>query len=203
LSEKLAKQDPFLIPKLQFNVGEDDLRVNFEAEDILLRGFSRFNLTDLTISAIQRKADFNVRFEQFQVMVPYYNLDAFAVFIPFYGSGTMNLVATGIDLGGAAKIGLTGEVKELEARFNLTESNLRITGLLHNEPMSDIVSVATTECFPEFINTYGERLGEIFSSVLIKIINKILKPETPYELPTSGGDTVQIGPHSVTYKYQL
>lgn len=81
---------------------------------------------------------------------------------------------------------------------------LQISGLLHNEPMSQIVSTSTTECFPEFVNYYGERLGELFGGFLEPIINAALSKRSKFDINTylkeiNGKNTIKVGRNTLKY----
>lgn len=107
LSANLSKIDPYTYDKFNFNFDNDMLRydnnytnihlkyinfyyrVKFEAEDVVVIGFSNFVANDLRISVFPPSMRINVHFNKVHLITPFYNFDAMAVFVPIYGSGNL------------------------------------------------------------------------------------------------------------------
>jgi hypothetical protein len=183
LSILMQAYDPYMIKEVSYKIGSDNLRGEMSAKNIYLSGFSGFSATDLknkvTIFPPGVKSTFKVKFDELQLIVPDYFFDGMAVFVPFYGKGFVNLIVREIHGGAFAQILTTTSglrLKRLDIQLNISQTNLTVSGLLNNEPLSQIVSTSTTECFAEFVNLYNDRLGKLLGARLVDPINKILHP---------------------------
>ncbi|KAF2903208.1 hypothetical protein ILUMI_02979 [Ignelater luminosus] len=177
---QLKEKDPAMIPNIDVDVGEDSdpVRLKLNIEDLIVRGFSSVELTNIKISAIGFKLEFKVDLGVVQIVAPFYKLDGLLVIIPLYGSGTFNLRVVGAALKGNGKLNIAGpSIQDLGLEFMVNQTNLVVTGFLDNEPLSEIISLAVSECFPVFMQNYGKRLGELLAGIIQEIINGALKPK--------------------------
>ncbi|KAK4878948.1 hypothetical protein RN001_007094 [Aquatica leii] len=177
LSKDLAKNDPMTIPTIDFAIANPGVTVNLSAQNVQLIGYSQFVATKIKVNVIPPSLELNLVFKKIQLIAPSYNLNLQAAFIPFYGAGSINLVPENIQIGVKAKvsIGISGiTVKEVQPTFNLTKSDLVITGALNNPQFSQIVSTSTTECFPQFLKNYTKKLSALLGPVIQDVLNKLL-----------------------------
>ncbi|KAF5273581.1 hypothetical protein FQR65_LT04579 [Abscondita terminalis] len=177
IQQGLAQNDPLSIPEINLELNSDVFGINLTARDIIVIDYSKFVATKIKVNILPPSMTLNIFFPKPHFIVTSYDLSARLLFIPVYGKGSINFAPKNIDLGIEAVIGIGGSgitVSKASPTLNLTESLLHITGILNNEPLSQIVSSSTTECFPKFLANYGQRFKDLLGPIIAEVLNSIL-----------------------------
>ncbi|KAF5296795.1 hypothetical protein FQA39_LY12313 [Lamprigera yunnana] len=183
--ETLKDKDPIVIPVVDFESNSDSFNIALKATDLSIAGISSLEITSASIALNPPSLAIAAQLKGLQITAPIYDLNLKALFLPFYGKGDLKLVIEDVtlDIEATAKIsGLSISVKDVKVKLGLAKLNLDISGLINNEPFSDIVSTAMTECFPQFLKNYSKRIEDLLSPIVENLLNNLLQGKSAKEM---------------------
>ncbi|KAB0798191.1 hypothetical protein PPYR_09184 [Photinus pyralis] len=170
--------DPLTLKNVSKSIHGDSFSADIVGHKVQLKGFSHIVATFINTVLSPPTIETNLRFKKIELNIPAYTLAAKAAFADVFGNGSLTVRIEQLNVFGTAhvELGITGvrKVKDLKLTLRPSIVDVKVTGLLNNEPLSKVLSTAITSSIPPFMERYKTVIGNMASSTIKDVMNGVL-----------------------------
>ena len=171
--------DPLKMEHVDLNVKEGGLiELHGALDNLRAHGLSTYIINKGDLAIVGLLANVSLTWNEIDLMTNYKITSGKIADMDVYGSGTLMAVIKGLTVTVDMKIGIKDGglyAKELVLHAHLKGLNFKITGLYDDAEMSKLVSSIVSDVAPGLIEDYQEKLSNIGSPIVLKLLNKVLK----------------------------
>ncbi|XP_043503467.1 uncharacterized protein LOC122525001 [Polistes fuscatus] len=178
--------DPYKLDQFEYNIRKEG---NIEAEvylqNLQIDKLSTYKIINAEFSLFRIKVNVHYIWDSIELITDYNLTGIYQNFLPIYGLGEIDAIAKGIDVDVIVGLSITNKdlyVRSLQSAIKLEEFDIKLTGLFHDEYISNTVSNILSNIVPQFVDNYQEELTEILNSLATDVINDYQKNNTLWDL---------------------
>ncbi|CAG9766516.1 unnamed protein product [Ceutorhynchus assimilis] len=168
--------EPICVDKMNLSSSNDQLNGFIDVINFKLYGIKEMVAEKLDVSLLNLNLNSTLYIKQL-VLGTQYDADVTLLeLVPLYGNGRVSVTLDDIDICVFGKVSTKGgiSISNVTVSFNIGDGVFQVTGLLHNEDFSVLLSTIMNDNVIPFINEHSDLISKIVSPILEKLIQAAL-----------------------------
>ncbi|KAI4487406.1 hypothetical protein M0804_005555 [Polistes exclamans] len=178
--------DPYKLHQFAYNIRkEDNIEAQVYLRNLQIDKLSTYKIINAEFSLFRIKINVHNIWDSIELVTDYNLTGIYENFLPIYGLGEIDAIAKGVDINVIVGLSIKyGDlyVQSFQSAIKLEEFDIKVTGLFHDEHISNTISTILSNIVPQLVDDYQEKLTEILNSLATDAINDLQKNNTLWDL---------------------